>query len=108
MRGKNTLYNDIIPSSIQERGRKSHRNTFLEERDDALAHRYYFYAYLCRCRYDDCLVNLSREFFLSHNVIIQRLNKRTDLIKELVGANTNQTELKRMYGHLNWLVFSRN
>jgi hypothetical protein len=102
MRGKNALYHDIIPSSIAELGQKSQRNTFLEERDDALAYRYYFHANLCRCRYDDSLLHLSREFFLSHNVIIQRLSGRTALLKSLVAANVQPAELRRLYPHFNW------
>lgn len=102
MRGKNALYHDIIPSSIEELGKKSQRNTFLEERDDALAYRYYFHANLCRCRYDDSLLNLSREFFLSHNVIIQRLSGRTSLLKSLVAANVQPSELRKLYPHFNW------
>lgn len=107
MRGKQILYNDIIPSSIEELGKKSRRNTFIEERDDALAHRYYYHAHLCRRRYDDCLKSLSEEFFLSHNVIIQRLSKRTDLIKSLVSSNVAPVELRKLYGHFNWAVMNK-
>lgn len=102
MRGENALYNDIIPNSITPVGQKSKRNAFIEERDDALAHRYYYYANLCRFRYDDCLVNLSKEFFLSHNVIIQRLGRRTDTIKRLVSENVGHLELRRLYGYFSW------
>jgi len=104
MRGKNSLYNDIIPSSIAELGKKSRRNTFLEERDDALAYRYNYHAHLCRLRYDDCLVGLSAEFFLSHNIIIQRLSRRTDLLKSLVSANMQAGELRRLYPYYAWKI----
>jgi hypothetical protein len=102
MRGKNALYNDLIPTSIKEVGQKSQRNTFLEERDDALAYRYYFHAHLCRSRYDDSLVALSREFFLSHNVIIQRLSGRTELIKSLIAADFQPGELRKLFPYFVW------
>lgn len=103
MRGKNSLYDDLIPCSVStELGQKSRRNSFIEERDDALAYRYYFHAHICRFRYDDCLLHLSREFFLSHNVIIQRLSGRTNLLKSLVAANVQPAELRKMYPHFNW------
>lgn len=102
MRGKHALYEELIPSSIAEQGQKSQRSTFLDERDDALAHRYYYYAHLLRYRYDDCLMALSREFFLTHNVIIQRLGTRTDLIKCLVSEDKQPGELRRLYGWYNW------
>jgi hypothetical protein len=103
MRGKNLLYEDLIPSSLEETaGKKSQRNAFLDERDDALAHRYYYYAHLCRYRYDDCLNALSREFFLTANVIIQRLTSRTELIRQLVSEDKQPGELRRLYGWYNW------
>lgn len=102
MRGKNTLYNAIIPSSLPDDGRKGQRNTYLEQRDDAMACRFYFHAHLCRLRYDDCLLNLSREFFLSHNVIVQRLQDRTDLIKRLVKEGATAQELRKEYGFFRW------
>jgi hypothetical protein len=102
MRGKQALYETLIPSSIEEQGQKSCRNAFLEERDDALAHRYYYYAHLCRLRYDDCLNALSREFFLTPNVIIQRLTLRTELIRQLVSEDKQPGELRRLYGWYNW------
>lgn len=102
MRGKQALYEELIPSSVTEQGQKSQRNAFLEERDDALAHRYYYYAHLCRLRYDDCLQALSREFFLTPNVIIQRLTNRTELIRELVKEDKQPGELRRLYGWMSW------
>jgi len=104
MRGKTALYDNMIPTSIEEVGQKSRRNTFIDDRDDAMAFRYYFYAHLCRCRYDDCLKELSREFFLTHNVIIQRLSRRTDLIRSLVTENKQPAELKKEYGWFRWEV----
>jgi hypothetical protein len=107
MRGKQALYETLIPSSIEEQGKKSQRNAFLEERDTALAHRYYYYAHICRLRYDDCLDALSREFFLTPNVIIQRLMERTELIRQLVSEDKKPAELKRLYGWYNWESKSR-
>ncbi|WP_143960244.1 hypothetical protein [Litoribacter populi] len=109
MRGKNALYESIITSSLpDEVGEKGKRNVYLEQRDVKLAHRYYYHAQLCRLRYDDCLLNLSEEFSLSPNVIIQRLNKKTDLIKSLVAENKTPAELRKLYGYFNWAVMSRN
>jgi hypothetical protein len=47
-------------------------------------------------------VALSREFFLTHNVIIQRLSRRTDLIKSLVQQEAQPTDLKKIYNWYNW------
>jgi len=101
MRGKNTLYNEIIPSSLPEKGQ---RNSFQEQRDDKLAYRFYYYAHLCRLRYDDCLLNLSKEFDISPNRIIQLLTNRTNLIKKLVAENKQPADLKKAYGFYNWSI----
>jgi hypothetical protein len=103
MRGKKALYEDLIPSSIGEPvGQKSQRNTFLDERDEAMVHRYYFHAHICRKRFDDCLLDLSREFFLSHNVITQRLLKKDEDIKGLILEGVQPHELRKKYPHFVW------
>jgi hypothetical protein len=105
MRGKTTLYNDLIPSSIPDTlGEKSQRNTFLDRRDDKLAHRYYYHAHLIRRRYDDCLSELHLEFDLTPNVIVQRLSSRVDMIKALVNQETTPSELRKKYPFYNWAV----
>ncbi|AEL23860.1 hypothetical protein [Cyclobacterium marinum] len=107
MRGKNALYNDLFPSPLETTGKKSQRNTFIDERDEALSYRYYYHAHLCRLRYEECLQSLKLEFFLSHNVIIQRLNLKTDLIKLLVAENAQPADLRKKYNHYNWTVMNR-
>lgn len=102
MRGQKALYEDLIPSSLETVGQKSQRNTFLDDRDEAMAHRYFFHTHICRKRYDDCLLELSREFYLSHNVITQRLLKKADLIKSLIQEDVPAQELRKKYPHFVW------
>lgn len=102
MRGRKALYEDLIPCSIETVGQKSQRNTFLDERDEAMAHRYFYHAHVCRKRFDDCLLDLSREFYLSHNVITQRLLKKDHLIKSLITEDVNPQELRKKYPHFVW------
>ena len=103
MRGKTALYDKVFPVSLPEQeGTKGHRNSRIEERDEALTHRYYFYGHLRRLRYDDCLIHLSDEFFLSTNVIIQRLALRTECLKQLIEVKTSCKELQDKYPYFNW------
>jgi hypothetical protein len=53
----------------------------IDRRDDALAARFYFYHHIIRKRYDDILLELEKEFFLTPNVIIQRLAQRTEYMR---------------------------
>ncbi len=105
MRGQQSLYNSLFPQAVlSELKNKSKRNVYLVERDDKLACRYYFHANIRRARYDDCLVELSAEFDLTHNVIMQRLQLRLDFLKKLVKDQTPLTVLKKKYPFYNWNV----
>lgn len=103
MRGQQALYNSLFPSSItSEIENKGKRNVAIDDRDDAMACRYYYYVQIRRLRYDDCLVELYKEFFITPNVITQRLAKRTDLIKELIKTNAACSDLKKKYPQWVW------
>lgn len=105
MRGQNALYNSIFPSSIaSETENKGKRNVAIDDRDDAMACRYYYYANILRRRYDDCLIELYREFFLRPNVITQRLMTRTDFLKQMVKDNVTVADLKKKYPQWVWTV----
>ena len=102
-RGKQTLYNNIVQKSIASTGEKGQRNTSLDERRNAMAHRYYFHATINRLRYDDCLLNLSQEFFLQPDTIVKELLLRSDLISNLVKTKTTTAELRKLYPFYNWI-----
>jgi hypothetical protein len=88
MRGQLSLIT-ALPSSIEPKPeQKGQRNVHLDRRDDALAIRFYFYYQL--------------EFFITPNVIIQRLNQRTDFMKELSGKNPKLADLKKMLPFYSW------
>lgn len=103
IRGKQSLYDSLFPSSVKDQSEnKGKRNVFIEQRNDALACRYYYHAQIKRIRYDDCLLKLNQEFFLSPNVIVQCLTERTEFIKKLVVANATNSVLSRRYPHFRW------
>lgn len=102
-RGQQNLFNQLFPSSIKpEPTSKSKRNAYLEDRNDALACRYFYLAHIQRKRYDDCLVQLSKEFFLTTGVIIQCLTTRQAYIKNLINSECTVIELKKRYPHYVW------
>ena len=104
MKGENSLYKSIVPSSLAnlESGVKSQRNTFLEQRSDAMACRYYYHATICRLRYDDCLLNLSAEFFLAPETIIEWLKQRMAFVNRLVDNQIKTSELRQKYPFYDW------
>lgn len=102
-RGKKTLYNKLVSSAIADNPTPLKRNTAIDDRRDVMAHRYYFHAIIQRLRYDDCLVALSREFFIQPDTIIKELHRRIDLINSLTENKTTTSELRRQYPWFNWV-----
>lgn len=103
-RGKQTLYNPIVPKLVTDAGSQGQRNAGIDERRNAMAHRYYFHATINRLRYDDCLLSLHQEFFLQPDTIVKELLLRNDLITQLARANTTTAELRRKYPFFNWMA----
>lgn len=102
-RGQISLFSNVFPSALKtDPGRKGTRNVFQEDRDIAIAHRYYFYIHLQRMRYDDTLVFLERDFFLTADYITTLLNPYVPLVKELIQKDVKPTLLKRKYPQWNW------
>lgn len=102
-KGKHKLYNAIVPQSVSSNGTQGQRNTGIDDRRDAMAHRYYFHATVSRLRYDDCLLNLQHEFFLQPDTIVKELQTRIDLLNILASNKTTTAELRRKYPFYNWL-----
>jgi len=101
-RGKNKLYNNVVPEFTPGVGQYKKRNTSIEARRDVMAHRYYYHAIICRLRYDDCIINLHQEFFIQPNTVIRELELRLDLINHLVKQTLSTNELRKLYPWLNW------
>jgi len=103
LRGQNTLFTNIFPSSIApENNRQGRRNALIDKRDEALADRYYYYVHLKRSRYDDALLSLEQEFFITADTIGTRLTPYVDYLKQLTSTNVKVSMLRRKYPHLNW------
>lgn len=103
MRGQYSLFTSVFPSAIEVNpDNKGRRNVLLDKRDEALVYRYYFHGEIKRKRYDDCLADLEKEFFITAGVITQRLELNIDLLKRVTTQRAGLTVLKRKYPHFNW------
>ena len=67
-----------------------------------MASRYYYHATICRLRYDDCLLNLSEEFFLEPETIVGWLQKRLGFVNSMVSRKVTAAELRRSYPYFDW------
>lgn len=74
----------------------------MEERHDAMACRYYYYANICGLNYIRSLEQLEREFYLSHNMIIKYLTDRIDYIQIMVDNQVTTSELRKRYPWFDW------
>jgi len=102
MRGQKTI-TSIFPSAIETKPeQKGHRNVHQDRRDDALAARFYFHFHICRKRYDDCLLDMEQEFFITTLYIAQRLSTRGDYMKQLVRTEAKITDLKKLFPFYAW------
>jgi hypothetical protein len=101
MRGSKAL-TAIISNDLTIVAEKHQKGCFTDQRDDALACRFFYHGHLIGKRYDICLRDLSKEFFLSETVIGQRLIAKQAFLKELRQNSTNRKHLQLKYPHFNW------
>ncbi|HTK22398.1 MAG TPA: hypothetical protein VL442_22930 [Mucilaginibacter sp.] len=102
MRGQTSIINQLPISVTSNPANKGFRNVHLDKRDDALAARFYYYHHIKRMRYDDILLRLEKEFFITPGVITQRLQVRADFMKALSNNNTDANKLRREYPQFSW------
>lgn len=81
---------------------KNKRSECIATRRNKMVCRYYFHAEIRRLRYDDCLMNLHREFDLMPDTIVKELQKNTDYLYELKQHKTTTSELRKLYPYFNW------
>lgn len=95
--------NLIYPTSVQSNPeRKGHRNVHIERRDEVLTARFYYYYHIKRQRYDDILLDLEKEFFITPDVVVQRLRLTGDIAKELLKKDTTTSDLKKLHPLYKW------
>jgi hypothetical protein len=103
MKGEKLLYADVVPTSLPNaKGEFQKQHVYLESRHDVMAARYYYHSTICRMRYDDCLLQLSREFNLTTNTIVICLKLRLYKLNAMVERKTSIQDLK---GNYPWLVW---
>jgi len=110
--GQTTLFNDFGDSasglSSQQNEPEGHgdrtRNFKMPERNNLLAHRFYFYDMIKFYKSEKCLEELSREFFLSEDRTIDLIREMSDLINELRQRRPSTRELQGKFPWINWSI----
>jgi hypothetical protein len=102
LRGQQSITCRFPTSVVSKPEQKGHRNVHLTRRDEVLTVRFYYYYHLKRMRYDDILLELEKEFFITPDVVVQRLRETGELAKKLVREEFNITQLKKDYPLFMW------
>lgn len=103
MRGQQKLFNSIFLEEIKTpKETVRPRNFYMPERNEALYKRYYYYVEIKRYRYDDCISQLEKEFFLTSFQITKLLMKMAEDIREFSSSSPSTKQLRQQYPWLSW------
>ncbi|MBA3901485.1 MAG: hypothetical protein H0X62_14990 [Bacteroidetes bacterium] len=107
MRGQKSLFSDLFHVASVKKEKQRPRNYFQPERNQALVHRYYYHAEINRLRYDDCLLQLEKEFYLTTPRLIVILTESSELLNEVALEKPSVKELENKFPHFTWKNLSR-
>lgn len=98
-----SLFEDEQPNLDDTRLRSKGRNPeYILERNTALADRYYYHNKINKISYSAALLELSKEFFISRDVVAQILRTMYDRLLELKQESPNINALKNRWPFYNW------
>lgn len=100
MRGKRALYGtEIVADAISKRGRSE---SLIKQRNEAMVARYYYWAHVKKLKYEECIGNLSLEFYLHERTIIDILIDNSIDISGLVSEKATVQQLKIRFSWFMW------
>lgn len=102
MRGQQSLFNDVFAKKEKKTTTQRPRNFFLPERNEALLYRYYYHAEINRYRYDVCLEELEKEFYITSLRIVFVLSENAEKLSEIVNNKPPVNEIAKIFPHFNW------
>lgn len=103
MRGRQKLYTELLhPKTEPSHG--SGKRVYMERRDEALIHRYYFYTVIIGKSYEHTLAELVNEFYLSERAVILRLEENYAALKDLLAESPKVAQIRLKYPYYSWAV----
>lgn len=102
MRGQK-LFNSIIKRNSDEKLNKRGRNEeLLDQRNSCMIARYYYYGkYKGKC-FEEILLTMASEFFLTTTRISRIIQENTEVIKEMKDNEVSIYQLQANYPHFKW------
>lgn len=101
-RGQIALFDNMFKQQEIKPAEKKARQTY--QRNELLAHRYYYYAEVKNYRYIKCLEEIAKENFLSTETVIDMLNDVRNIITLIIEKHYSTKELKQKYPWLDWSI----
>jgi len=86
----------------QQPGRKGRSEQLLEQRNEKLFYRYYYYSRLLHYGYEQMLKQLQKEFDLTERSLNLYLSIHAERLKEVNAEKKTVKQLKQMWPHFNW------
>jgi superfamily II RNA helicase len=103
-RGSLTLFKDVFeaPAKPVEVKRKGRSADLIEQRNELLVTRYYYYGKFTDKRYSTILMQLSAEFHLSMVTIPETITENFHLLEKLRQSDFEPSDFKKRWPHLVW------
>lgn len=107
MRGQQVIYQNLFGNTITPKPQnQGKRNVWLDKRDEALVHRYYYYVSLLQFQYDNALLKLQDEFFITPGTVTERITANVAQLKVIANSKLSIETLRKKYPHYTWLSIS--
>ncbi len=102
MRGQK-LFNNILPVNNSDKCQRKGRNDVLiEQRNNCMLARYYYYSCIRAKKYDEILSIIVKEFFLSPSRISKILLDKLDDIKKMKENGISVYQLQNLWPQFKW------
>lgn len=107
-RGKR-LFDKLTGSSegkalLSKPSRRGRNEMLIENRNECLFYRFYYYSRIKRLRYEDVLEVISNEFFLTPRTISNLIADESEYQKEVFKEKLSVKELEKKFDFLKWKI----
>jgi hypothetical protein len=97
-----TLFTDENTGTLATPERRGRSEELLEQRNELLFCRYYFYAKICRKQYNDTLLLLRTELFIESRTIINTIQNNSKYMQQLRMQKPDVGYFKKKFPFMVW------
>ncbi len=103
MRGQRSLFDNLLtPEPVAKFTQRGRNLDCIDNRNNLLLHRYYYYAKIKNEKYNDIMALLERELFITTSRIVVCLTQNEMSLKAIFNAEVSVKELKEKFSWLVW------